>query len=417
MLLAASFVNAKPTDLDIQQVQVDLDQGYLYVYGESFGNSSSLVVSIGSQQVGFDLGTATDSYVEVFLPAGILDGSYSLTFRNGNGPKKADEFEFSVGTVGPPGVAGPAGPEGPQGEQGPAGVAGVAGPAGPEGPQGEQGLAGVAGPVGPEGPQGQQGPAGVAGPVGPEGPQGEQGPAGVAGPVGPEGPQGEQGPAGVAGPAGPEGPQGEQGSAGVAGPVGPGGPQGEQGPAGVAGPAGPVGPQGEQGPVGLAGPIGPKGPQGEQGPVGLAGPAGPVGPQGLSCWDLDSDSIKDPEEDLNSDGVVDVLDCQGSFAGGSFLAQTNGYVDLPGGLTLQWGRSQPTDKIENRINSVSFPKNFTSGVYSVQVSWQSPSFMSGDSTFGLKVHNPPTTSGFTYSFDLVSGPVPSGEVYWMAIGK
>ena len=378
MLLAASFVNAKPTDLDIQQVQVDLDQGYLYVYGESFGNSSSLVVSIGSQQVGFDLGTATDSYVEVFLPAGILDGSYSLTFRNGNGPKKADEFEFSVGTVGPPGVAGPAGPEGPQGEQG---------------------LAGVAGPVGPEGPQGQQGPAGVAGPVGPEGPQGEQGPAGVAGP------------------AGPEGPQGEQGSAGVAGPVGPGGPQGEQGPAGVAGPAGPVGPQGEQGPVGLAGPIGPKGPQGEQGPVGLAGPAGPVGPQGLSCWDLDSDSIKDPEEDLNSDGVVDVLDCQGSFAGGSFLAQTNGYVDLPGGLTLQWGRSQPTDKIENRINSVSFPKNFTSGVYSVQVSWQSPSFMSGDSTFGLKVHNPPTTSGFTYSFDLVSGPVPSGEVYWMAIGK
>lgn len=39
-------------------------------------------------------------------------------------------------------------------------------------------------------------------------------------------------------------------------------------------------------------------------------PAGPAGPAGISCWDLNENGVKDPDEDLNKDNVVDVLDCR-----------------------------------------------------------------------------------------------------------
>ena len=40
------------------------------------------------------------------------------------------------------------------------------------------------------------------------------------------------------------------------------------------------------------------------------------GNNGISCWDLNANGVADPEEDLNNDGVVDVLDCNG-IAGGA----------------------------------------------------------------------------------------------------
>jgi predicted regulator of Ras-like GTPase activity (Roadblock/LC7/MglB family) len=63
-----------------------------------------------------------------------------------------------------------------------------------------------------------------------------------------------------------------------------------------------AGPQGEPGPQGEVGPAGPEGPQGAQ---------GEPGPAGLACWDLNGNGVGDPEEDVNGDTVVDVLDCQG----------------------------------------------------------------------------------------------------------
>ena len=51
---------------------------------------------------------------------------------------------------------------------------------------------------------------------------------------------------------------------------------------------------------------GPRGEQGEQGPPGRPGTPG-----GRDCWDLNENGIKDPEEDVNGDGRVDVLDCKG----------------------------------------------------------------------------------------------------------
>jgi hypothetical protein len=43
------------------------------------------------------------------------------------------------------------------------------------------------------------------------------------------------------------------------------------------------------------------------------GPAGAPGVEGLSCWDLNGDLIPDAEEDINQDGFVNAIDCQGSI--------------------------------------------------------------------------------------------------------
>jgi len=62
---------------------------------------------------------------------------------------------------------------------------------------------------------------------------------------------------------------------------------------------------------GNEGPQGPLGPQGIQGLQGVTGPEGPQGPNGTDCWDLDGDGVNDPEEDINSDGFWNILDCKG----------------------------------------------------------------------------------------------------------
>jgi OmcA/MtrC family decaheme c-type cytochrome len=49
---------------------------------------------------------------------------------------------------------------------------------------------------------------------------------------------------------------------------------------------------------------------------GNDGAAGPPGEPGISCWDLNENGVKDPEEDLNGDGVVDVNDCNPNAGGG-----------------------------------------------------------------------------------------------------
>ncbi|RYC50696.1 collagen-like protein [Flagellimonas olearia] len=62
---------------------------------------------------------------------------------------------------------------------------------------------------------------------------------------------------------------------------------------------------GEDGQTGPTGPTGPAGPTGQ-------GTPGDPGADGLACWDLDGSGTADLEsEDINNDGVVDALDCQG----------------------------------------------------------------------------------------------------------
>ena len=56
--------------------------------------------------------------------------------RTGNGSRRIDRFEVTLGVQGPEGLEGPQGPAGPQGERG------VPGPTGPTGPQGPAGVVG-----------------------------------------------------------------------------------------------------------------------------------------------------------------------------------------------------------------------------------------------------------------------------------
>jgi octaheme c-type cytochrome (tetrathionate reductase family) len=58
------------------------------------------------------------------------------------------------------------------------------------------------------------------------------------------------------------------------------------------------------------------GKDGPAGATGAAGQDGADGADGFSCWDLNQNGIGDlPDEDLNSDGVVDVLDCNATVGG------------------------------------------------------------------------------------------------------
>ena len=165
--------------------------------------------------------------------------------------------------------------------------------------------------------------------TGPKGDKGDQGEEGEQGIPGPQGPQGIQGPIGLTGPQGIQGPKGDQGIQGIQGP------KGDTGETGLAcwdlngngikdkptedintdnvvdvldckGLKGDTGAQGVQGIQGI------QGPKGDQGIQGIQGPKGDTGETGLACWDLNGNGIKDkPTEDINTDNVVDVLDCKG----------------------------------------------------------------------------------------------------------
>jgi octaheme c-type cytochrome (tetrathionate reductase family) len=59
------------------------------------------------------------------------------------------------------------------------------------------------------------------------------------------------------------------------------------------------------------------GDDGKDGVDGIDGAPGAAGDDGINCWDLNENGVADPNEDLNGDGVVDVLDCN-ALAGGAY---------------------------------------------------------------------------------------------------
>jgi len=172
-------------------------------------------------------------------------------------------------------------------------------------------LRGMQGEMGAQGPIGAQGATGPQGLTGPQGDTGAQGPQGLTGPHGPVGPQGDKGVTGAQGPVGNTGATGNTGAQGPAGPQGETGAIGAQGPAGNTGATGNTGAQGPAGPQGATGATGAQGPQGATGAQGPAGATGAAGVDGINCWDLNNNGMTDPEEDINGDGIVSVLDCRG----------------------------------------------------------------------------------------------------------
>jgi len=70
----------------------------------------------------------------------------------------------------------------------------------------------------------------------------------------------------------------------------------------------------------IAGCEGDDGAPGADGADGVDGVNGVDGASGVACWDLNGNGVGDPEEDLNGDGVVDVLDCN-AIASGAYGAE------------------------------------------------------------------------------------------------
>lgn len=78
--------------------------------------------------------------------------------------------------------------------------------------------------------------------------------------------------------------------------------------------------------VGCEGDDGKDGTAGVAGATGATGPTGGGGTDGLNCWDLNQNGIPDlATEDLNRDGVVDVLDCRTPSGGYDPVSLHSGY--------------------------------------------------------------------------------------------
>lgn len=76
-------------------------------------------------------------------------GDHLLQVSTGDGPRRTDDYDLTIGAVGP---QGPAGAKGDKGDTGAPGEKGEAGPVGPQGPAGATGLQGPDGPPGPAAP-------------------------------------------------------------------------------------------------------------------------------------------------------------------------------------------------------------------------------------------------------------------------
>ncbi len=163
----------------IQWVEVDLENGQLFIHGRNFRSHRTQVKLAGEELM---VDSISRQLIVAWLPPGIISGDYRLVVASGrHGQKKKSSFDLTVGATGAQGEPGPAGPAGSAGPQGPIGMDGPQGPAGVQGDTGEPGPVGI---TGPQGPQGLTGPQGTQGLPGQPGAQGLRGPTGPAGPVG-----------------------------------------------------------------------------------------------------------------------------------------------------------------------------------------------------------------------------------------
>src|SRR5262245_8384652 len=106
-----------------------------------------------------------------------------------------------------------------------------------------------------------------------------------------------------------------------------------------------TGPRGLDGDPGAPGPDGQDGQSGQNGRDGQNGQDGQNGSDGVSCWDLDGDGVADlPGEDIDADGVVDVVDCRpeplyvpsGYTEAGLQVELANPLVDASGVVTVEF---------------------------------------------------------------------------------
>jgi len=121
----------------ITEAFVGFDPDVVFIYGRNFDEGGEPTVFLGDYPDPLLVTTASESELIAELPIGLVAGDYLLTVQTGNGTRRFDAFNLTVGAVGPPGETGPQGDLGPQGDPGPQG------PPGPPGPQGDPGPSGL----------------------------------------------------------------------------------------------------------------------------------------------------------------------------------------------------------------------------------------------------------------------------------
>ena len=105
----------------------------------------------------------------------------------------------------------------------------------------------------------------------------------------------------------------------------------------------------------------------------------------------------------------------------NFLSSTagnnaEGYYILPNGLILQWGNySAPGGHVTSGSVSVSFPTEFSSSVYSIQITLQASSSYTPGQYFVDKTSAPNMTR-FYLDWANFSSSSSSYIFYWFAIG-
>ena len=109
------------TQLWISEVFLASDTEELFIYGHNFDNGEAPAVMMGDYPDPLFVTGYTPELITAQLPLDWEPGDFLLTVSTGEGAKKNDSFDVTVGATGP---AGPVGPEGPQGEQGPPGPPG-----------------------------------------------------------------------------------------------------------------------------------------------------------------------------------------------------------------------------------------------------------------------------------------------------
>lgn len=195
MLMLWSAAALAGQQLEITEVVVDEPEGgpvTLIIYGENLMNGSHLELWLGGMRIDVVDGSLTNDEVQATLPQSVMDGSYQLVAKTGNGKKEIDDFDgVTIGAVGLQGEQGPPGDEGPKGDKGDKGDPGDTGPKGDlgdTGPKGDKGDAGPKGDTGDMGLRGLQGDKGDEGDPGEKGEKGDKGDQGDRGPIGPPGP-------------------------------------------------------------------------------------------------------------------------------------------------------------------------------------------------------------------------------------
>ncbi len=151
---AATANDSNNGDIDIIGALATPADAALYIVGIGFDGGGPLTVNLGavgdiSQLCSTDFVAMPQVLTCDFSMTGMpSDGDYRLAVSTGNGSKKSDTFDLTIGNAG---LIGPEGPMGPQGETGPQGPQGAPGPQGPQGDTGPQGPIGETGPQGPAG--------------------------------------------------------------------------------------------------------------------------------------------------------------------------------------------------------------------------------------------------------------------------